>query len=260
MQRIDYLLRSSEPDWPRGNGQRLLYLCTLTLMLTLAARTFAAILGDIWSWPAGIGALVLILVALWSPPDLVAAAIPSHSLAARAGSPMTLDNASGTIADLILMSSSPQTRKHPSDDPNRRMSVVQPYQFTIGGDTRTVLFMQPPATITYTVLLPVHARLQTALALNPQIWQADKGDGVEFVVQISAADGRHELFRRYIDPKHNPADRRWHDIVIDLSAYRGQQVQIALITLPGPAGDGSYDWAGWAAPMIVERDGAKSAQ
>ena len=62
------------------------------------------------------------------------------------------------------------------------------------------------------------------------------------------------MLRRYIDPKNQPADRRWHDIVIDLSAYAGQDVQLALLTLPGPAGDGRYDWAGWSEPIIIQKE------
>jgi hypothetical protein len=68
------------------------------------------------------------------------------------------------------------------------------------------------------------------------------------------ADGRHQLLRRSIDPKRRPADRRWHDIALDLNAYAGQQVRLTLRTLPGPAGDGRYDWAGWGKPVIVQRD------
>jgi hypothetical protein len=128
---------------------------------------------------------------------------------------------------------------------------VQPYRFTIGDDTHEVLAMQPPSAITYTLNLPARAWLRAAIALNPQVWQPDKGDGVEFVVTISAANGSHELLRCYIDPKSRPADRRWHNIAIDLSAYAGQKVRL---TLPGPAGDGRYDWAIWGEPVIVQRD------
>jgi len=67
----------------------------------------------------------------------------------------------------------------------------------------------------------------------PQVWRPDKSDGVEFVVRIEAADGHHELLRRYIDPKSRPEDRRWNDITIDLSAYGGQSVQLTLLALPG---------------------------
>lgn len=252
LRRIDYLLRSAPPDW-RGNGQRLLYLCTLPLMLALAARAFGPILRRRWSWPAGFAALAVMLTALWAAPQVLGDTIPTHTLIATSDPMLTLDASAGS-ADLILLSGSATAHKQPPDDPSQRISSIQPFRFTIEDETRAVLAMQPPSTITYTLKLPAQAQLHTALALNPQVWQPDKGDGVEFIVQLDAADGRHELLRRYIDPKSRPADRRWHDITIDLSAYAGQDVRLTLLTLPGPAGDGRYDWAGWGQPMILQKE------
>jgi 4-amino-4-deoxy-L-arabinose transferase-like glycosyltransferase len=253
LRRIDYLLRSDAPGWPRGNGQRLLFVCAPLLMLALATRAFAALLGRRWSWLAATAALALVLALLWAPPQMVGHAIPTHTLAASSGPLLTLDDNQGS-ADLILLSGAAAAQKQPPDDPAQRVSLIQPYRFAIGDDARAVLAMQPPSAITYTLHLPARAALRTAIALNPQIWQPDKGDGVEFVVTISAADGSHELLWRYIDPKSQPAARRWHDIALDLSAYAGQEVQLTLRTLPGPAGDGRYDWAGWGTPMIVQKD------
>lgn len=252
LRRIDYLLRSAPANW-RGNLQRLLYLCTLPLILALAARALSPILRGGWRWLAGIAALACFLIMLWAPPQMLGDAIPTHTLTTTTDRLLTLDeNVSNT--DLILLSGSIEAHKQPPDDPRQRVSAIQPFRFTINDDKRAVLVMQPPSAITYTLKLPAHAQLRTALALNPQVWQPDKGDGVEFVVQLDAADGRHELLRRLIDPKRQPADRRWHDITIDLSAYAGQDVRLTLLTMPGPAGDGRYDWAGWGAPMIIQQE------
>ncbi len=251
--RVDYLLRSAPAGWLRGSGQRLLYLCAPLLMLVLAARAFSPVLSRGWSLLAGLAALALILTVFWAPPQVAADAIPTHMLATAPGSLLTLEDTPGSVADLILLSGSASAQKQPPDHPDRRLSLVQPYHFTIEGDTRAVLAMQPPSAITYSLTLPAHAHFQAAIALNPQIWQPDKGDGVEFVVRISAKDREHELLRRYINPKSQPAERRWNDFSIDLSAYAGQQVQLTLLTLPGPAGDGRYDWAGWGRPMIVQK-------
>jgi hypothetical protein len=251
LRRIDYVLRSAAPDWPRGNGQRLLYLCTPLLMLALATRAFSVILGRSWSRLAGITALAFVLTTLWAPPQMAGDTIPTHALTATPGSLLTMDSSEGW-ADLILLAGSAAAQKQPPDDPIQRVSLIQPYRFTIDDNTRAVLAMQPPSAITYTLNLPARAYLRTAIALNPQVWQPDKGDGVEFIVTISAADGSHELLRRYIDPKSRPADRRWHDIAIDLSTYAGQEVRLTLLTLPGSAGDGRYDWAGWGEPVIVQ--------
>jgi len=59
------------------------------------------------------------------------------------------------------------------------------------------------------------------------------------------------LFSRYVDPKHNPTDRRWMDVRIPLQPFAGQKVQITFATLPGPAGNTENDWSAWSEPQIV---------
>jgi hypothetical protein len=65
---------------------------------------------------------------------------------------------------------------------------------------------------------------------------------------------RKLLYDRYIDPKHDPAERRWMDARIDLSRYRGKRVTLLFTTSGGPRGDTSYDWAGWGGVRFSERN------
>jgi hypothetical protein len=51
------------------------------------------------------------------------------------------------------------------------------------------------------------------------------------------------LFSRWLDPRNNPADRRWVDEAVDLSPYLGQTVTLHLRTLPGA--NSAADWSGW---------------
>jgi 4-amino-4-deoxy-L-arabinose transferase-like glycosyltransferase len=250
---LDYLLRSATPSWPRGTGQRLLFILVPMLMLTLAAQALRPITTPGWRFPTATAALLLILLVLWAPPQVEPDPIPIDYLVATAGPLLTINEAHANVADLILLSGGPQALKQPPDDFNERISHVQPYQFTINNDTRRVLAMQPPSMITYTLMLPPNAQLQTALALNPQVWRPERGDGVEFIIQLTSLTGKHELLRRYIDPKNRRLDRHWEEIALDLSPYGGQKAQLTLITLPGPAGDGSFDWAGWATPAILQK-------
>lgn len=62
---------------------------------------------------------------------------------------------------------------------------------------------------------------------------------------IEARGERREVLRRYIDPKADPAFRRWNDIEVDLSPYAGEDVRFSLLTGAGPKGDAQYDWAVW---------------
>jgi hypothetical protein len=83
--------------------------------------------------------------------------------------------------------------------------------------------------------------------LDPAVFDKASSDGVEFIVELKDPSGHiTERFSRYIDPKHNPNERRWMDGQMDLSAYRGQTVELLFTTTPGPRGNTAYDWAAWS--------------
>jgi len=107
------------------------------------------------------------------------------------------------------------------------------------------------------VQVPPDGALQFAVALSPDVWKPNRGDGVWFEVFVQEPDdplGRETVFSRYINPKDNLTDRRWRNYVVDLSPWAGRQVQLGLITRAGPADDWAYDWAGWAEPQLVTLD------
>jgi hypothetical protein len=120
-------------------------------------------------------------------------------------------------------------------------------------DTRTVLYQHPPESgkreIVYSVMVPEAGALRFAIALAPAVWSPEKGDGASFQVYVadpSAPQDGQFVFVRYINPKHNPSDRRWRNFLVDLSPWAGRTVNLSLITEAGPDGDWSFDWAGWA--------------
>jgi len=128
-------------------------------------------------------------------------------------------------------------------------------------DTRTVLYEHPPAsgkeTIIYRIDVPEAGALRFAIALSPEVWSPEKGDGTRFQIYLAPADDTEEgqfIFLRYINPKHNPSDRRWRNFLVDLSPWAGRTVDLSFITEAGPAGDWAFDWAGWA-DMQVGRAG-----
>jgi tetratricopeptide (TPR) repeat protein len=122
--------------------------------------------------------------------------------------------------------------------------------FTIEGQQRRVLFMHPPSQAHYTVDLPAGGAFAFDVALSPDSW-AQPGDGVTFSVYVESDQGTEQAFSTYIDPKQNEADRRWHPLSVDLSAYAGQTVTLTLETTSGPSGDDRFDWAGWAWPRLL---------
>ena len=125
-------------------------------------------------------------------------------------------------------------------------------------DQRTVLY-QPAlknvkTELIYRINVPDLGALRFAIALSPQVWSPDKGDGVDFQVYITPLDTPQSgqfLVNRYINPKINPSDRRWRNYLLDLSPWVGKEVNISFINDSGPAQNWDYDWAGWADVSIV---------
>ncbi len=137
------------------------------------------------------------------------------------------------------------------DDKNTPESVkVVKFDMPNQGDAEDVLFVHPPASVKYRLQLPESpVELYTRLAMAPESW-AWGGDGATFVVLVQTVDGdEKELLRHHIDSE---AQRDgWHEVVISLSDYAGQDVILTLATEAGPAGDTTGDWAGWEMPRIL---------
>ncbi len=124
--------------------------------------------------------------------------------------------------------------------------------FDVEGAIRPGLFLHPAARV---VFPPVHVSAESLLTFRIGLMEAawDKpGDGVEFVVSVQRSnDAEAKVFSRYIDPKHNPQDRRWFEERVPLRTFGEQEIRITLSTGPGPAKDFRNDWAVWADPQIV---------
>ena len=121
----------------------------------------------------------------------------------------------------------------------------------IGKDIKITLYEHPITNENVSILafenitIPQNAKLKFSIALDPAVWDTNKGDGVVFEVSIEHNGEKDKIFSKYIDPKNNPEERKWNDFEIDLSKYGGKNVTIILSTLPGPKNDGRWDWAYW---------------
>jgi hypothetical protein len=72
------------------------------------------------------------------------------------------------------------------------------------------------------------------------------------------SDGRtfEQLFSQHLNPSANQGDRRWVPVMVDLSAYAGEEVDVIFTTNSSPAGQGENhdnDFALWGSPEIVIR-------
>jgi hypothetical protein len=122
--------------------------------------------------------------------------------------------------------------------------------FILAGEARNALGEHPPyERLPYRIRVGSDSKeiFDFSYALDPAVFDKMSGDGVEFVIEVKDASGRiAKRFSQYIDPKHNPRERRWMNGQVDLSAYRGQTIELLFTTTPGPKGDAAYDWAAWS--------------
>ena len=119
----------------------------------------------------------------------------------------------------------------------------------VGGDSRRWLYMHPPAQVTVAARIPERAYFQAGLAIDPNTWNADVGDGVRFILEAEGAAGRMTLLDRHVNPRARADERRWLDEWVSLAPLAGQQVRLTLRT--DAAQDGTFDWAGWSNPQVV---------
>jgi hypothetical protein len=131
-------------------------------------------------------------------------------------------------------------------------------QFSIGGDTRLVLYMAPPeaskplTTRFDGLVIPPAARIDFGVAINPSVWQEKAGDGAVFALDIETEAGQERLFEREVNPAHRPEDRRWIDTSVSLARFAGARVSIIATVLPRATT--YYDQTGWNCLCIVADD------
>jgi len=131
--------------------------------------------------------------------------------------------------------------------------------FSINQDARKVIFQHPNSKITLkNISIPENTSLKFGIGINPPAWDKS-GDGVLFEVIVNYSGGEYVLFSKYINPKSNLADRRWHDEMIGLNKFSNQEVGITLVTNAGPNNNKDYDWAGWSNLELIYKK-AESAE
>jgi hypothetical protein len=228
----------------------------LLLDAAAAVTALASLLLPLYKTPprwltitANAGVLCSLAMAIWIPTSIlllsegalnpVDARMPAGQTAATATAQETT-----IVADLIAEPGSSTTV---IDAPQH--DYVNGRWFDIGGDRRPVLWMHPPSAVYYNVEVSPGMHLHASAALNPEVWQSGRGDGVLLVVR-TIVDGTEEtVYYNEIDPKNRPEDRRWHDFDVDLSPYAGQTITLVFITYPLDTNE--WDWAGWGMPLLL---------
>jgi hypothetical protein len=128
---------------------------------------------------------------------------------------------------------------------------------TIGGDTKKSIAVTPGmgSRLIFKSLIPDDGWLRVWVALKQEAW-TQEGDGVRFMALVSDGRASEELFIQDVNPFLNPTDRKWIPVMVDLSAYAGETVDVIFNTYgsgPGKGIDLRNDLAVWGAPEIVVR-------
>lgn len=116
-----------------------------------------------------------------------------------------------------------------------------------------LIYAHPNTEFEYTVTVPRNASLEFVPYISPEVWQYNKGDGVQFrVVLTTRSNQSYYLYDSYWDPKNLASKRETTTESIDLWRWAGQIVKITFSTYCGQSNDCTFDWAAWGDPYIVQ--------
>jgi hypothetical protein len=74
--------------------------------------------------------------------------------------------------------------------------------------------------------------------------------GVKFDIEVVCKGITNTIFSRVLQPKRNIGDRGWHNFVILLERFSGNQVSFIFST-SGSGDDLSYGWSAWGWVMLI---------
>lgn len=127
---------------------------------------------------------------------------------------------------------------------------------TLGGQRERAILTRQPSRIKYNLTVPDEAWLKFSLGLLEESWTV-QGDGVLFQIGVSSGPQYVELLNMVVNPYANPSERGWQQLVLDLSQFAGENVDLIFNTYSSPAPntgkDSNGDAALWGAPRIVIR-------
>lgn len=127
---------------------------------------------------------------------------------------------------------------------------------TLAGKRERAILSKQPSRIIYNITVPDEAWLKFSLGLLEESWTT-QGDGVFFQVLVVSGSENAELLAMVVNPYGNPSERGWQPLVLDLSQFAGENVDLVFNTYASPPPnterDRNGDFALWGAPRIVIR-------
>jgi hypothetical protein len=124
---------------------------------------------------------------------------------------------------------------------------------TLAGQSLKAIYVAEPSRLIWEDVLPEKAWLQVSLGVREEAWVRE-GSGVLFMVGVSLNGQYQELVSLIVNPFANAADRQWLPLLLDLSPWAGQRVELVLNTrVAHPEATAANHLALWGAPAIVTR-------
>ncbi len=120
--------------------------------------------------------------------------------------------------------------------------------WSAAGGRRTCVRAAAPSRIVYELRPPAGARLEFAVGMDTELGWKRPGDGMRFAVEVAG----EEVWSRTLRAPEVVSDRGWKPASLDLSAWAGKTVEVALVT--EPLDDAANDVGGWSHVVVVRRD------
>jgi len=142
--------------------------------------------------------------------------------------------------------------------PNATQQRPSPETFMVqdirlNGETKRSIYVAQVSRLIFTETIPDKAWLSVSLGVREAAWERE-GGGVLFMIGVGHAGRYEELVSLIVNPAANPADRQWLPVLLDLSPWAGQQVEIIMNTREPHDGAGiTNHLAVWGTPAIVTR-------
>lgn len=124
-------------------------------------------------------------------------------------------------------------------------------ELSIDGVTQKALSIGEPGQMAWTVTVPSGGWLRANLGVRQEAW-SHEGTTLVFVVSVEQDGVNSELLRTPIDPFANAPDRQWVPVLLDLSAWAGQTVDLILAAHRAQTdANVSLSAALWGTPAVV---------
>jgi arylsulfatase A-like enzyme len=150
------------------------------------------------------------------------------------------------VADLSAAFDPSAVERQAPDAPVRR-GDIEPGDPLRGDGIRASLVAPAPSRLRFALDVPADAALRFAAGVEGTKKREEGRSAVRFAV---AVDGR-QVFSRTVDPSVSRHDRRWFDERVDLGAFAGRRVELALETSVERADRPAAGLPGWSHVRVV---------